>query len=65
MVKSKAAQEATRRYEAKHNDIVRVLFPKGTKDRIKLTGDTVNGFIVKAVLSRLEELNISDNKEDQ
>lgn len=64
MVKSKAAQEATRRYEAKHNDIVRVLFPKGTKDRIKLTGDSINGFIVKAVLSRLEELNIPDSKEE-
>lgn len=53
MTKSKAAIEATRRYEDKAYDRVLVLLPKGTKDLIKATGATVNGFIVQAVLDRL------------
>ena len=53
---TKAAQEATRRYEAKNNDVIRLLLPKGTKDRIKATGSTVNGFINRAVLDRLREI---------
>ena len=53
---TKAAQEATRRYEAKNNDVIRLLLPKGTKDRIKATGSTVNGFINRAVLDRLNEI---------
>lgn len=56
MVKSKAAQQATRRFEDKAYDAIRVLLPKGTKDRIKVTGSSVNGFINKCVLDRLQEL---------
>lgn len=65
MPKSKAAIEANKRWESKAYDKVLLLLPKGTKDRIKITGDTINGFIVKAVLARLEELNIPENKEDR
>lgn len=56
MVKSKAAQEATRRYQAKAYDQVLVLLPKGTKDRIKAVGTSVNGFIVQAVNDRLQKI---------
>ena len=56
MVKSKAAQEATRRYEAAHNDVVRVLLPKGTKDMIRSTGESINGFINRVVLSELQRI---------
>lgn len=53
---SKAAQEATKRYEKRNNDVIRLLLPKGTKDRIKATGESVNGFINRAVLDRLQEI---------
>lgn len=52
---SKAAQEATERYAKKNYDRVLVKFPKGTKEKIQATGETVNGFIVKAVLKELEK----------
>lgn len=54
MPRSKASIDATRRYESKNNDVVRLLLPKGTKDRIRATGATVNGFIKRAVLQALE-----------
>ena len=56
MTKSKAAIEATQRYEAANYDNVRVLLPRGTKDRIKATGATVNGFINRAVLEKLDTI---------
>ena len=54
MTKSKAQLEATKRYESKTYDSIRLLLPKGTKDRIKTTGFSVNGFITKAVLNALD-----------
>ena len=62
MVKSKAAQEATKRYQDKAYDKVLVLFPKGTKALIQATGSTVNGFIVKAVLEKLQEQQPKEEK---
>lgn len=50
---SKAQARATAKYEQENYDKVLLRLPKGTKDRIKATGNTVNGFIVKAVLERL------------
>ena len=61
MTKSKAAIEATRRYEIANYDAVRVLLPKGTKDRIKATGESVNGFINRLVKAALD----TDNRDDQ
>ena len=52
---SKAAQKATEKYSQKNYDRVLVKFPKGTKDKIKETGETVNGFINKAVMDRLKQ----------
>ena len=54
MPRSKASIDATRRYESKNNDVVRLLLPKGTKERIRATGATVNGFISGATLDRLD-----------
>ena len=45
---------ATEKWEKENYDKVRVRFPKGTKERIKETGDSVNGFVVKAVLDKLD-----------
>ena len=57
MTKSKAAIEANRRYEDKAYDRILVLLPKGTKDKIKATGATVNGFINRAVLKELGRID--------
>lgn len=61
MTKSKAAMEATRRYEAKTYDRVNLLLPKGIKDQIKATGESVNGFINRLVKQELSRID----KEDQ
>ena len=53
---SKAAQRATAKYQKEKYDRVNVLLPKGTKERIQNTGETVNSFINKAVVERLEQV---------
>lgn len=52
---SKAAQRATRKYEKENYDSILVKFPKGTKERIKSSGSSVNGYIVKKVIESLEK----------
>ena len=51
---SKAQQKASREYHKKNYDNILVRFPKGTKERIQSTGETVNGYINKAVEEKLE-----------
>ncbi len=51
---SEAKKRANAKYDKKAYDSILVKFPKGTKDRIKATGNTVNGYIVKAVTEKLE-----------
>lgn len=58
MAKSKAAQQATKRYQNRVYDSIHLLLPKGTKDRIKATGETVNGFINRAVEDRLQAISV-------
>ena len=53
---SEAHMRATAKYEKENYDKVLIRFPKGTKDRIKDIGESVNGFTVKAVLEKLEQL---------
>ena len=65
MAKSKAAQEANRRYESKAYDRILVLFPKGTKAMIQATGSTVNGFIKMAVKEKLQALQPETQPEPQ
>lgn len=55
MTVSKAAQKATEKYAKENYDRILVKFPKGTKDKIKATGETVNGFINRAVSEKLEK----------
>lgn len=38
----------------KNYDRVSITLPKGTKERIKAKGETVNGYIVRVVLDDLE-----------
>lgn len=49
-----AQMKATAEYEKKNYDKVLVRFPKGTKDIIADTGNSLNGFIVSAVKEKLE-----------
>lgn len=58
---SKAAQRATEKYDKKNYDRILVKFPKGTKQQIQATGETVNGFINKAVAERLEKGSDKNN----
>lgn len=53
MVKSKAAQRATVKYQQRVYDRINVLFPKGWKEAIQSTGESVNGFIKQSVRERL------------
>ena len=51
---SAAKMRATAKWEAANYDKVLIRFPRGTKDRITATGESVNGFTVAAVLAKLE-----------
>lgn len=48
--------ENQNKYINEKYDRVSVVLPKGAKDRIKATGDTVNNFIATAVMNRLLEI---------
>lgn len=37
-------------------DRVSVTLPKGTKERIKATGESINGFIIRSVLADLDRM---------
>ena len=53
---SKAQQKATEKYKKENYDRVLVQLPKGTKERIRATGKSVNGFINESVMEKLEQL---------
>ena len=39
-------------------DRVSITLPKGTKQRIKATGESINGFIIRSVLADLDRLEV-------
>lgn len=47
---SNAQRRATAKYEKETYDKVLVRFPKGKKEQIHTTGESLNGYIVKCVL---------------
>ena len=50
MAKNTAARiAANNRYNAKAYDHITIAVPKGTKDAIKATGHTINGYINKLI----------------
>jgi len=53
MAVSKAQQKSVRKYEKEHYDQILIRFPKGTKDLIKDTGKSVNGYVNDAVYEKL------------
>lgn len=52
---------AINRYNEK-KDIAKILFPKGTKDRIKAAGYSINGFVNEAVKRMLDELEVTEEE---
>lgn len=44
-------------------DRVSITLPKGTKERIKAKGETVNGYITKLVLSALDSDEAEEERE--
>ena len=44
-------------------DRISVTLPKGTKERIKATGESINGYISRLVLADLERMQ-PDNNDD-
>lgn len=66
MTKASAAKmQYIANYEAANYDKVLVRLPHGTKDRIQATGDSVNGFIVRAVLSALDNAPGGNSRSDE
>jgi len=51
---SAAHMRATAKWEKENYDKVLVRFPKGTKEKITNTGNSLNGFIVSAVNEKLD-----------
>ena len=64
---SKKQQACVNRYNAKAYDRINLMVKKGKKDEIKehaqAHGDTVNGFINKAIDEKLERDNEKENGE--
>ena len=50
---SPARMAANERWENKAYDKALIRFPKGTRERIKATGQSVNGYVVRVVLASL------------
>ena len=43
-------------------DRVSITLPKGTKERIKATGESINGFIIRSVLADLDRLEVKEEQ---
>lgn len=56
---SPAHMRATAKWEAANYDKVLIRFPRGTKDRIHATGQSVNGFTVATVLRALDSTQVT------
>lgn len=54
MTVSEAQKRATAKYEKLKYDKVMVRLPKGMKEKIQATGESLNGFIIKAITKELE-----------
>lgn len=64
---TKAQQRAVDKYVKQNYDRIEVKFPKGTKERIKehaeTRGESVNGFIGRAIQNQIERDNAAPDNE--
>lgn len=58
---SEAQRRAVANYQEKI-DRVNCRFPKGTKQRIEATGESINGFIIRSVLADLDRLEVKTER---
>lgn len=59
---SPAQREAVRRHDSEKVDKITVRLPKGTKEEILATGQTVNTFVIDAVIEKLgKKKDINNN----
>ena len=54
MALSAARLAANKQYNDKAYDHITIMVPKGTKDAIKATGSTINGYINKLIADDME-----------
>lgn len=60
MSTKEARARAVAKYEKANYDKVLVRLPKGKKEKIEATGQSVNGFINKAIDEKLERMGVGD-----
>ncbi|MBO7713958.1 MAG: hypothetical protein J6S85_10340 [Methanobrevibacter sp.] len=55
--KTAAQQRATAKWESENYEKILLRVPKGTKEKLNATGESLNGFINKAILERLDQIS--------
>lgn len=56
--KTAAQQRATAKWENENYEKILLRVPKGTKEKLNATGESLNGFINKAILARLDQISM-------
>ncbi len=59
---TQARRDAVKRHDAEKVDKVTVRLPKGMKDEILATGNSVNTFVIDAVTEKLKKLSKGSKK---
>lgn len=59
---TQARRNAVKKHDAEKVDKITVRLPKGMKDDILETGNSVNTFVIDAVAEKLEKLKKGSNK---
>ena len=62
MTVTEAQKRATAKYEKENYDKILVRLPKGTKEKIKASGDSLNGFIIAAIEEKLQGVDSTKKK---
>lgn len=60
-----AHMRATAKYERENYDKALIRFPRGTLDEIRSTGDSINGFTVKAVAEKLAAIRAAASIQEE
>lgn len=58
MATSEAKKRANEKYQKKNRERISLILPIGIKDRILSSGETLNGFTLKAIEERLNKMGL-------
>lgn len=58
LARVKRQNEYIAQYTRENYDRGNILFPVGTKERVKLTGESLNAFVNRLVLAELERMGL-------